>query len=455
MKPTELQYLSLCGMLGYGYPIENLNRGINPDVRFIGADNGSTDPGPYYLGSGTGFVKSMQIRRDLEPALLTARKNNIPLIIGSAGGAGAQPHVDSFLKILKVITSQHNLHLRLAVIYSDIDKELVINALKHNRLSPCGPAPALTEAMIHHSSHIVGQMGTEPFIEALDAGAEVIIAGRSCDTAIFTAFPVWKGFDAGLALHAAKIAECGALCAVPAGANDSLSVMLRNDHFIVEPTHPARRCTPESVAAHSMYEQPDPNCFYEPEGKIDMQHSQFTSFGERAVKVSGTRLIPPTKNTIKLEGAALKGYRTISIAGLCDPLAISHLDEIEAGVRDKVAQNINGIIDPNEYSLHFLRYGLDGVLGSREPMPVPLPREVGLVIEAIASTQELADTVLSLARSTALHQPFEGRKTTAGNLAFPCSPSDVSCGPVYEFSIYHLLETQKNQPLFKLCIEEI
>ena len=455
MNFSEIRYVSLCGMLGYGYPVENLHRCHASHIHFIGADNGSSDPGPFYLGNGTGFVKSMQIKRDLEPALLSARKHRIPLIIGSAGGAGARPHVESFLKILKDITHRNNLHFRLAVIYSDIDKELVIDALNNNQLSPCGPVPALTEDMIRHCTHIVGQMGTDPFIEALDAGADVIIAGRSCDTAIFTAFPVRQGFDPGLALHAAKIAECGALCAVPAGANDSLSVTLRNDYFIVEPTHPARRCTPESVAAHSMYEQPDPNCFYEPEGKIDMRHSTFTPFGERAVKVSGTRLIPPAKHTIKLEGAAMRGFRTITLAGLRDPAAIAHLDDIESGVREKVTQNTKGTINPKDYSLHFLRYGLDGVTGSREPLPQPLPREVGIVIEAVASTQKIADTILSLARSTALHQSFEGRKTTAGNLAFPFSPSDVSCGPVYEFSVYHLLETDENQPLFSIMYEEI
>ena len=455
MKPSELHYLSLCGMLGYGYPVENLQQCEKMPICFIGADNGSTDPGPYYLGNGTGFVKSMQIRRDLEPALLSARKHNIPLIIGSAGGAGAKPHVESFLTILKDITHRHNLHFRLAVIYSDITREQVIDALRQNQISPCGPAPALTENKIHQCTHIVGQMGTDPFIEALDAGADVIIAGRSCDTAIFTAFPVWQGFDPGLALHAAKIAECGALCTAPAGANDSLSVTLHEDFFIVEPTNPARRCTPETVAAHSMYEQPDPNCFYEPEGKIDMQQSKFTPYGQRGVKVSGTRLFPPGKKTIKLEGAALKGYRTITIAGLRDPYAIAHLNDIETGVREKVAQNTKGIIDPNDYSLHFLRYGLDGVTGHREPLPKSLPREAGIVIEAIASTQEMADTILSLARSTALHQPFEGRKTTAGNLAFPFSPSDVSCGPVYEFSIYHLMEIRDMQPLFNVAYEEI
>ncbi len=87
-------------MLGYGYPVEGLKRAMREDIAFIGVDAGSTDPGPYYLGSGKGFVKELQIRRDLEPALLAAREKNIPLIIGSAGGSGARPHVDSFCSIL-------------------------------------------------------------------------------------------------------------------------------------------------------------------------------------------------------------------------------------------------------------------------------------------------------------------------------------------------------------------
>ncbi len=455
MNSPEIKYLSLCGMLGYGYPLENLQVCEDSEISFIGADNGSTDPGPYYLGSGTGFVKPMQIKRDLEPALLMAVRKKIPLIIGSAGGAGARPHVDLFLNILREIACRHNLHFKMAVIYADIEKDMVVSALSEGRISPCGTVPELTERAVRDCTHLVAQMGTEPIIEALDAGADVIIAGRCCDTAIFTALPVWCGFDAGLALHAAKIAECGALCATPAGANDSLLVTLFDDHFVVEPTNPIRLCTPESVAAHSMYEQPNPNCFYEPEGKVDMSGSEFTLSGERSVKVSGTRLVSTGKDTVKLEGAILKGYRTITIAGLRDPIAISCLDAIEAGVREKVAANLKGIIEPQDYSLNFLRYGLDGVTGSMEPKPVPLPREVGIVIEAIAPTQQLSDTILSLARSTALHQPFEGRKTTAGNLAFPFSPSDVFCGAVYEFAVYHLLETRQDQPLFKVNLEEV
>ena len=451
----EIGFLSICGMLGYGYPLQSLQRGMDSNVAFLGVDNGSSDPGPYYLGNGTGFVKSLQIKRDLEPALLAARKHNVPLIIGSAGGSGAKPHVDLFLSILLDIAKKHDLHFRLAIIYADIDKHTVLQAYSEKKITPCGPVHELTEERISKCNRIVGQMGTEPLIKALKNGADVIIAGRCCDTAIFAALPIIQGFEPGLALHCAKIAECGALCAQPAGANDSLSAILRKDHFIVEPANPTRRCTPASVAAHSLYEQPNPECFFEPEGKIDMSESKFESYGERGVKVSGTRLIPAAKTTIKLEGTELKGYRSIAVAGICDPMAIMNVSKIERKVIEATGKNLRGIINTNEYSLRFLRYGIDGVTGYGKKLPDPLPREIGLIIEAIAPTQEFADTVLSLARSTMLHQSFPGRKTTAGNLAFPFSPSDFQGGPVYEFSIYHLMETEDIGRLFPITFEEL
>ena len=68
---------------------------------------------------------------------------------------------------------------------------------------------------------------------------------------------------------------------------------------------------------------------------------------------------------------------------------------------------------------------------------------MGIVIEAVAPTQEAADTLLSVTRSTLLHYGYPGRISTAGNLAFPFSPSDVAVGDVYEFSVYHLMEIER------------
>ena len=55
----SIRYLSLCGLLGYGYAPVSLKNALMDDLDFVGVDAGSTDPGPYYLGSGKGFVKRL------------------------------------------------------------------------------------------------------------------------------------------------------------------------------------------------------------------------------------------------------------------------------------------------------------------------------------------------------------------------------------------------------------
>ena len=122
-------------------------------------------------------------------------------------------------------------------------------------------------------------------------------------------------------------------------------------------------------------------------------------------------------------------------------MVIKNIDNLQEGVRSAVASNLSGIIDEKDYSLIFRRYGLDAATFFHQENPA-LPNEIGLLIEVIAPEQRAADNIISLARSTALHQAFEGRKATAGNLAFPFSPSDLRGGPVYEFSLYHLMKVE-------------
>ena len=437
MKKESVCYLSLCGLLGYGYSPASLNRALEEDLDFIGVDAGSTDPGPYYLGSGKGFVKRLQVKRDLSLVLPVIKARKIPLIIGSAGGSGARAHVESVLEILRELCVEQKLSFKVAVIWSDLEQDFLKRAAA-GHLQPCGGAPEFAAENVEKLCNPVAQFGTDPIINALQKDAEIIVAGRCCDTAIFAAYPILHGFPAGLALHAAKIAECGALCARPVGANDSLLITMKHDSFTVEPANSERACTPDSVAAHSLYEQPDPNCFYEPEGKIDLSECNFEALSERKVRVSGSKLIPAEKKTTKLEGAVLCGYRSITLAGVRDPAAIRHLAEIEAGVRRAVAESAT-FVSPEDYTLRFYRYGVDAVTGGNEKGDF-LPREAALVIEAVAPTQEAADALVALARSKALHQGFPERKATAGNLAFPFSPSDFSGGAVYEFALYHLTD---------------
>ncbi len=75
---------------------------------------------------------------------------------------------------------------------------------------------------------------------------------------------------------------------------------------------------------------------------------------------------------------------------------------------------------------------------------------MGIVIDALADTQAHADTICAFARSTMLHYGYEGRRATAGNLAFPYSPSDFHAGDVYSFSVYHLMDVEDPCGLFPI-----
>lgn len=448
----ELRIVALNGMLGYGYEMASLNAGIEEKPHLMGCDAGSTDPGPYYLGSGNSLVRASQVYRDLRPALIKARANKIPFMIGSAGFAGARPNLEFMLEIVHRICHEENLHFRLGIIRSDVDKKTVLERLAAGLIEPMPGAPELRPEHVEQSSNIVGQIGTDPYIAALEQGAEVVIAGRSCDTAIYAALPIWRGYDAGLALHMAKIMECGAQCGIPLAPNDCLIGTIRKDHFLVRPLADYRICTPESVAAHTMYEQGNPFLLYEPEGVVDVRDADFDQVDRQTVRVTGSKIVRNGGNLkIKLEGARRTGARAFTIAGARDRYVIENLSVIEEAVNAAVGRNLDARAAGEGYELHFRYYGKNGVLGALEPSSAA-PSEVGILIEAIAPTQALASYVLSLARSSYLHCPFPGRKATAGNLAFPFSPSDFEGGDVYEFSIYHLMTVEDQNALFPVEI---
>ena len=85
--------LSTSGLLGYGFPEESLAAGMARAPHMIGVDAGSTDPGPHYLGSGKSLNSRMAVKRDLRLMLSAARSADIPLVIGSCGCAGGEPHL--------------------------------------------------------------------------------------------------------------------------------------------------------------------------------------------------------------------------------------------------------------------------------------------------------------------------------------------------------------------------
>jgi hypothetical protein len=453
----ELRILSPTAILGYGFPPESLAEGMAKEPHAIAVDAGSTDAGPHFLGIQPGegggglaqFARTMDA--DLRPLLKAAVEAGIPLIIGSAGGAGGNLHLAGIAYLIRAIAKQEGLKFRLALIQAEIEKSLVKEKLQQGKVAPLGPVPELSADDVDRSVRIVAQMGVEPFVRALQDGAQVIVAGRASDPGMFAALPILDEMDKGLSIHMGKILECGAIAAEPGSGGDVVLGTIRRDHFLVEPMNPERRCTVKSVAAHSLYEAADPWHLNEPGGTVDLREVSFAQETDRRVRVSGSKFVKDTVYRVKLEGAELVGYRTICIAGVRDPAALAHLDEILDAARARTADQF-GELDGGRWELHFRVYGRDGVMGPLEPERAPA-HEVGLLIEAVASTQEQAASICMFAHAQILHYGFPGRMSTAGNLAFPFSPQDISAGAVHRFNIYHLMEV--DDPLAHFPIQMI
>lgn len=449
----EYRVLSTTAILGYGFPVSSFEEGMKRKPHLIAVDAGSSDPGPYYLGAGVSFTDRNAVKRDLDIMLCAGVKNSIPVVVGTAGGSGADKHLSWCRQIIEEIAKERGLHFKMAVIHAEIPHEVVKKALRAGKVSPLKPAPELTEEMLDQTGSIVGQMGIEPIIKALDAGAQVVLAGRCYDPAVFAAPAVRLGYDQGLAVHMGKILECASIAATPGSGSDCMFGYLGEDYFRLEPLSPLRKCTTLSVAAHTLYEKTNPYILPGPGGHLDLTKTTFSQDAENIALVKGSRFVKSEKYTIKLEGTRRIGFRTVSIAGARDPLMIEKIDEVIEGVKARVKDNFKDA--GFEYKLLFKVYGRDAVMAQLEPDPVCEGHEIGVVIEAVADTQAHADTICASARSTMLHYGYSGRRATAGNLAFPYSPSDFHAGEVYVFSVYHLIEVADGAELFPMEMEEV
>jgi len=98
---------------------------------------------------------------------------------------------------------------------------------------------------------------------------------------------------------------------------------------------------------------------------------------------------------------------------------------------------------------------LSGVMAEREQAQEPTSHELGFLVEVVAKDQTTANSVLALARTQMLHMDFPGRMCKEGNMAFPFSPSDQEGGPMYQFSMHHVLEVSDPCELFPIDYENV
>jgi hypothetical protein len=453
----EVRVLAATGVLGAGFKVESLRRGVELEPTFIACDAGSTDSGPAYLGSGKPKLSKDACKRDLRLLLNARDALRVPLIIGSCGTSGRDVGVDWVADMAREVAAEEGIHFRAALIKSDQSSAYLKMRFGHGRIRPLRPAPLLTEDVIE-SSHVVGMMGAEPIAAAIAAGADVVLAGRASDSALYAAVPLMHGAHAGLAWHAAKTLECGAACAVVPAA-DGMFAVIRDDHFDIEPLDLAARCTPQSIAAHTLYENANPFLLTEPSGVIDTQYADYVANSERSVRVSGSRFTEAKEYTIKLEGAQLVGYQTAVIGGIRDPHIIRNLDSLlpkaKAYFDARIADLFPGQLSGDDYDISYRIYGRDAVMGFLEPMrDSHAAYEVGVLITITAPSQELANKIATLVSHVSAHLPVPQYHGIISSIAYPFSPPELPRGPVYRFSLNHVVLPDHPCEMFRTEILE-
>src|SRR5258708_27263014 len=225
----EIRYIA-ASLVGAGVDRDSLDEALQHHPHFIACDAGTTDAGPFSLGSGRPAVAREAVKGDLSILLDAGRRAGVPVLVGSAGTAGRDDQVDWVLAIADEIVKEAGAKLHTAVIYAEQDKDFLIERLREGRIKPLDAAPHLDEDRIRRSSRIVGMMAVEPLQMALAAGVDFVLAGRGSDPARYAAMPAMQGFPEGLAWHAGKVVECGTRACVTAGKG-VMFVHVRHDEF--------------------------------------------------------------------------------------------------------------------------------------------------------------------------------------------------------------------------------
>lgn len=441
-NPTPMVTIMVpCGSLGAGVHEEEVAYGLAKGAQAIATDAGSTDSGAAYLATGKSKNSRGAVKRDLMILMKAHAKAGIPVIIGTAGQAGGDLNVNWTRDILLEVVDELGISPKIALLYSEQSKEGIKAFNAKGKINPLSPLGALDDETIDSCNHIVALMGVEPFIEALENGADVIIGGRSTDPAVLASFPIWKGAGWGPSWHAGKVGECGAQCTENRGGAGVLLVV-GEDGFVVEPLSESNHCAPHGVSAHMLYENTNPFLLTEPGGQLDVHAASYEQLDDgRGVSVQGAAW-KKRPYTMKLEGAGGGDYQTIMLVGIQDPDVLNDVSGFHDRFVEALYTRARESLPPEEldhFHISVRMYGWNAIDGQDVPEGTPPPREIGALFVATARTQEIANSITHACNPYFFHYPANMDKELP-SYGFAFSPADVPRGQIFEFKLNHVVE---------------
>ncbi|MEO8580234.1 MAG: acyclic terpene utilization AtuA family protein [Gemmatimonadales bacterium] len=215
------------------------------------------------------------------------------------------------------------------------------------------PLSAVRDRVLSANAYI----GSEPIVEALANGANVVITGRSTDTAL-TMAPLryefgwgptsWDQLAAGIV--AGHIIECGAQCSggnclydwrsIPDLANVGYPIAeARPDGSFVITKHPntGGRVSVPTVSEQLVYEMGDPHAYITPDVIADFTTITLAQEGENRVMVSGIKGAPPT-DKLKVSVAYRAGFKAVGTLVYAWPDALEKAQLADKILRERLGR---------------------------------------------------------------------------------------------------------------------
>jgi hypothetical protein len=198
-------------------------------------------------------------------------------------------------------------------------------------------------------------LGSVPIVEALARGANIVITGRSTDTAL-TMAPLrfefgwkdgeWDRLAAGIV--AGHIIECGAQCSggnclvdwqsIPDLANIGYPIVQGSaDGTFVIAKHPntGGRITVASVSEQLVYEMGDPHSYITPDVIADFTSIHLEQAGENRVRVFGIKGRPAT-DKLKVSIAYRAGFKAVGTLVYAWPEALPKAQLADRVLRERL-----------------------------------------------------------------------------------------------------------------------
>jgi len=297
------------------------------------------------LGYARDFVGAME---SILPAVLDKGVK----VVANAGGVNPRACAEA---VRLVGAQRRGSKLRIGVVMGDDLLGRLDDLMEHGHalanMETGEPLSTVRNRVLSANAYL----GSEPIVEALEGGANVVITGRSTDTAL-TMAPLrhefgwgaesWDQLAAGIV--AGHIIECGAQCSggnclydwksIPDLANVGYPLVeARDDGTFVVTKHPGTggRVLVPTVSEQLVYEMGDPHSYITPDVIADFTTIRLAQDGDDRVLVSGIKGKPPT-DKLKVSIAYRAGFKAVGTLVYAWPEALAKAQAADRILRERL-----------------------------------------------------------------------------------------------------------------------